>query len=229
MSDEPIERGDEILPGNPPTGRAAIAWHSHQPLDHRGSHGAADPVRPCRCLPALFFLTDALRRRADHAVPPSVDRPGPGGELRSLAWQFWRLNLWNRTDLDWTLHMGDLVAGPRRRCPRSASTMPARSSSSGRWRCLILAMFCSGIVIWDRYFEGFDDDPGAACGPAQSTRSVRRFDILVLILHVYAGDWVRGSFDAMIHGWVSAGWAWRHHRLWFRRLAARQPTTGPAE
>jgi formate dehydrogenase subunit gamma len=50
--------------------------------------------------------------------------------------------------------------------------------------------------------------------------------ILVFILHVYAAIWVRGSIDAMVQGDVSAGWAWRHHRRWFRQLIDRQAGEG---
>jgi formate dehydrogenase subunit gamma len=39
-------------------------------------------------------------------------------------------------------------------------------------------------------------------------------------MHVYAAIWVRGSFDAMIKGKVTPGWAWRHHRKWLRGLTA---------
>jgi formate dehydrogenase subunit gamma len=42
--------------------------------------------------------------------------------------------------------------------------------------------------------------------------------IIVWITHVYAGIWIRGSVRAMMHGWVTPGWAFRHHRKWLRRL-----------
>jgi formate dehydrogenase subunit gamma len=44
--------------------------------------------------------------------------------------------------------------------------------------------------------------------------------ILIWIIHVYAAIWVRGSMRAMTQGYVTPGWAWRHHRKWFRALAA---------
>jgi formate dehydrogenase subunit gamma len=85
---------------------------------------------------------------------------------------------------------------------------------------LILVLICSGVAIWDQYF--FD----------LTTIETKRFAvlahaiaaviaILVWILHVYAGIWVRGSLNAMIKGRVSGGWAWRHHRKWLRVLAEK--------
>ena len=44
--------------------------------------------------------------------------------------------------------------------------------------------------------------------------------IIVWIIHVYAAIWVRGSVRAMTQGYVTPGWAWRHHRKWLRSLVA---------
>jgi len=40
----------------------------------------------------------------------------------------------------------------------------------------------------------------------------------VWIVHVYAGLWIKGSMRAITQGYVTPGWAYRHHRKWFRRL-----------
>jgi formate dehydrogenase subunit gamma len=45
----------------------------------------------------------------------------------------------------------------------------------------------------------------------------------VWIVHVYAAIWVRGTFSAMIRGYVTGGWAWRHHRRWLKDLVAGGP------
>jgi formate dehydrogenase subunit gamma len=42
------------------------------------------------------------------------------------------------------------------------------------------------------------------------------------IIHVYMGTaMVRGSFTAIIRGWVPQAWAKMHHRLWYNRVAGR--------
>src|SRR5580700_9928665 len=43
--------------------------------------------------------------------------------------------------------------------------------------------------------------------------------IVIWVVHVYAAIWVRGSIRTMTQGYVTPGWAWRHHRKWLRRLA----------
>ena len=42
--------------------------------------------------------------------------------------------------------------------------------------------------------------------------------ICAIIVHIYAGIWVKGSIRAMTRGWVTPGWAWKHHRAWFREV-----------
>src|SRR5216683_3340460 len=41
--------------------------------------------------------------------------------------------------------------------------------------------------------------------------------ILIWIVHVYAAIWVKGTLSAMTRGSVTGGWAWKHHRKWFRQ------------
>ena len=41
--------------------------------------------------------------------------------------------------------------------------------------------------------------------------------ILIWIVHVYAAIWVKGTLRGMTSGSVSGGWAWKHHRKWFRQ------------
>jgi len=50
--------------------------------------------------------------------------------------------------------------------------------------------------------------------------------ICAIIVHIYAAFWVRGSMRAMTRGTVTPGWAWKHHRAWFREKihATNSPT-----
>jgi formate dehydrogenase subunit gamma len=44
------------------------------------------------------------------------------------------------------------------------------------------------------------------------------------IIHVYMGLFVApGGFRAIVHGYVSRGWAKTHHRLWYDRIAGSRP------
>ena len=44
------------------------------------------------------------------------------------------------------------------------------------------------------------------------------------IIHVYMGLFVvPGGFRAIVHGYVSRGWAKSHHRLWYNRISGPPP------
>jgi len=52
--------------------------------------------------------------------------------------------------------------------------------------------------------------------------------ICAILLHIYAAIWVKGSLHAMLRGTVTPGWAWKHHRAWFRQIThAAHPRTRP--
>jgi formate dehydrogenase subunit gamma len=53
--------------------------------------------------------------------------------------------------------------------------------------------------------------------------------ICTIIVHIYAAIWVKGSVRAMTRGTVTPGWAWKHHRAWFREIMshATNPRSRP--
>jgi formate dehydrogenase subunit gamma len=40
----------------------------------------------------------------------------------------------------------------------------------------------------------------------------------LIILHVYAAIWTRGTIRAMLYGTVTRAWAKQHHRGWYRKV-----------
>ena len=84
---------------------------------------------------------------------------------------------------------------------------------------LIILLIVSGLIIWDQYFLAYTSIPTKRV--ALLVHSVAAVVIIcVWIIHVYAAIWVRGTIGAMTRGRVTGGWAWRHHRRWFKALAA---------
>ncbi len=87
----------------------------------------------------------------------------------------------------------------------------------------VVALFLTGLVIWRAYFSQF-----FPIGLIRFSTLVHAgFGVLIvgtIIIHAYAAFWVKGSVRAMTQGKVTWGWAWRHHRLWFRDvIAGRRP------
>lgn len=83
----------------------------------------------------------------------------------------------------------------------------------------LTGMLLSGIVIWRPYFALYFPIP--LIRVAALVHAICAFVLIVaIIVHVYAGIWVRGSVHAMTRGLVSPGWAWKHHRAWFREVTS---------
>jgi formate dehydrogenase subunit gamma len=90
---------------------------------------------------------------------------------------------------------------------------------------LIVVLFTSGIVIWQRYFgENFAVGQQRVAVLVHSIAAI--LAICVWIVHVYAAIWVRGTISAMTRGRVTGGWAWRHHRRWLRDLVSGKTEAG---
>jgi formate dehydrogenase subunit gamma len=81
----------------------------------------------------------------------------------------------------------------------------------------LTGLLLTGLVIWREYFSLY-----------VSVRVVRVASLLhgflafvlitSIIIHIYAAIWVRGSVHAMVRGTVTPGWAWKHHRAWYREM-----------
>jgi formate dehydrogenase subunit gamma len=84
----------------------------------------------------------------------------------------------------------------------------------------ILLLLGTGLIMWDTYFfdvTTIDQKRWALLLHAIGAVGI----ILLLIVHVYAAIWVKGSIRAMTDGTVTGGWAWRHHRKWLRAEVAK--------
>ncbi|HEY2050271.1 MAG TPA: formate dehydrogenase subunit gamma [Caulobacteraceae bacterium] len=223
----PIEPGDAILPGDPPR---VSRYREGTRVNHWITAGAMVLLilsGLSMAWPPFFFLSALFGGgQFTRFLHPWIGLVLVAS-FALLARQFWRGNLWNRTDIDWLAHMGDLVAGREEKMPEVGKYNAGQKFVFWGMALLILVMLTTGVVIWEVYFGKLTSIPTQRLALLAHWLCAAAI-ILVLIVHVYAAIWVRGSFNAMIRGWVSAGWAWRHHRLWFRQLADRSGRRGDA-
>jgi formate dehydrogenase subunit gamma len=84
---------------------------------------------------------------------------------------------------------------------------------------LVPVLFFTGIVIWEVYFSSYTTIEQQRIAVLIHCLAAAAA-IIIWIIHVYAAIWIRGSVRTMTRGYVTPGWAWRHHRKWLRRLAA---------
>jgi formate dehydrogenase subunit gamma len=134
-----------------------------------------------------------------------------------LILQFWRDEMWSRDDIAWMGAITRVLVNEGEGVPEVARFNAGQTFVFWAMALLIPVLFFTGLVIWEVYF-------GSATTIEQQRIAVLIHSlaaiaaIIVWIVHVYAGLWIRGSVRAMMHGYVTPGWAYRHHRKWFRRL-----------
>src|ERR1700753_1074264 len=138
-----------------------------------------------------------------------------------LILQFWRDNMWSRDDLSWMLAIGRVLANEEEGVPEVSRFNAGQKFVFWSMALLVPALFASGMVIWEAYFGSYTTiEQQRIALVIHSLAAVAA--IIVWITHVYAAIWVRGSVRAMTRGYVTPGWAYRHHRKWLRRLVGNR-------
>jgi formate dehydrogenase subunit gamma len=134
-----------------------------------------------------------------------------------LIIQFWRDEMWSRDDLAWMGAINHVLVNAEEGVPEVARFNAGQKFVFWAMALLVPVLFCSGLVIWEVYFSAYTTiEQQRIAVLIHSLGAIAA--IIVWITHVYAGLWIRGSMRAMLHGYVTPGWAYRHHRKWFRRL-----------
>jgi len=134
-----------------------------------------------------------------------------------LFFRFWRSCLFVREDLAWMLGIGNVMSGHEEKVPEVGRYNPGQKMFFWAMSIIVIVLLLTGVIIWDQYFYGY------------TTIEQKRLAVLIhsicavlaicaVIVHVYMVIWERGTLRAMTRGWVTGGWAWKHHRKWLREL-----------
>jgi formate dehydrogenase subunit gamma len=166
--------------------------------------------------PSLFFLTSLFGggqwTRILHPYIGIVLVISFLGLFLRFVWY----NFPNLDDVRYLGRLGDAISGNEERLPEVGRYNALQKIVFWAMAISITLLVVSGLGLWDVYFAQY------------LTIELRRWAavlhaigavglVLVVILHIYAGIWVRGTVRAMTLGTVTGGWAWRHHRKWLRR------------
>lgn len=189
--------------------------------------------------PSLFFLSSLFGGGSNtRALHPWI-----GVVLLAsfaiLFVQMVRYNFWTKVDTQWMRHIGEVMSGREENLPEIGKYNGAQKIVFWLMTLLIIVLFGTGIMIWYEYFgASFTIDQQRLGHIVHALAAVAM--LLVVIVHIYAGFYVRGTMSAMTEGKVTGGWAFRHHRLWLRKEARegviderqappRRHSPGPAE
>ena len=134
-----------------------------------------------------------------------------------LVMKLWRDNTLQQRDWTWLRDIDDVVNNREQNLPEVGRYNGGQKLLFFAIIVCLTCLLLSGIVIWREYFSGY-----FSIGVLRLGALMHAFFAFVLIcaiiVHIYAGIWVKGSIRAMTRGWVTPGWAWKHHRAWFREV-----------
>jgi formate dehydrogenase subunit gamma len=177
--------------------------------------------------PALFWLSELFGGGPwTRILHPYI------GVIAVIVFLLFAAGLWGDarltpTDRQWLRQIDDVIHNREGRLPEVGRYNPGQKLLF--WVLLVgmLGLLLSGIVMWRAWF-GLTF-PLGLIRLASLVHAVCAFVLICgIIVHVYSAFWIKGSVEGMVRGTVTAGWAWKHHRAWFRQVTHdAHPRTGP--
>lgn len=140
--------------------------------------------------------------------------------------RFASANLPERGDWKWATSVRAVLGGHEEYLPEVGKYNAGQKVMFWFQSLFIIVMLVSGLSLWSdgRHFIetalGFKMSIDTQRFMAVTHATAAVASIVLWIVHVYAGIWVRGTIGAMTTGSVSGGWAWRHHRRWLREIVS---------
>jgi formate dehydrogenase subunit gamma len=132
-----------------------------------------------------------------------------------LAAGMWKFNKMEPRDWQWLRQSRDVVNNREERLPEVGRYNGGQKLLFAVLVVCTLVLLLSGFVIWREFFAPFFST-GVVRFAGVMHALFAFILICAIVVHIYAGFWVKGSMQAMTRGTVTPGWAWKHHRAWFR-------------
>jgi formate dehydrogenase subunit gamma len=135
-----------------------------------------------------------------------------------LYFRFRSSNLMTKNDREWLKHSGEVISGDEHNLPEQGKFNAGQKLIFKLSALFIVLLFLSGLMMWRAYYTL----PVELIRIAVVVHAASAALMIALILvHIYAAIWVKGSFGAMGQGVVSRAWARQHHRAWYRQMTGK--------
>ncbi|MFS2126380.1 formate dehydrogenase subunit gamma [Pseudomonas sp. Pseusp97] len=132
-----------------------------------------------------------------------------------LVIRFAHHNLVEKRDVQWLKQWRDVVTNREENLPAVGRYNAGQKLLFWTLLLCMLVLLVTGFVMWRAYFSHFFGIDLIRI--ASLLHALAAFVLICSILvHIYAGLWVKGSMGAMLYGWVSRGWARKHHAAWLK-------------
>lgn len=135
-----------------------------------------------------------------------------------LFFRFRKNNLMMDEDREWLKNTRAMLNGDEHNLPETGKFNAGQKLIFKSSAVLLLLLFLSGLALWRSYFNLPVDLVRVAAVVHAASAALM---IALIMIHIYAAIWVKGSFGAMGSGYVSRAWARQHHRKWYREMTGK--------
>lgn len=133
----------------------------------------------------------------------------------AMVFRFWRLNLIERRDVEWLKNVDKMVDGDDHNMPEQGKYNGGQKVLFWGLVLFMLLLTVSGVLMWRAWLVL----PVGVVRLSSVVHAAAAVGIIgLIILHVYAAIWTRGTIRAMMYGTVTRAWAKQHHRGWYRKV-----------
>lgn len=171
--------------------------------------------------PALFWLSNLFGGGTWTRILHPFIGVGMFVMFLWLVIRFWRNNLFIKNDRLWLKNIGKVMKNEEEGVPPIGKYNPGQKLLFWSLIVSMLLLAITGVVMWRAYFSHF-----FGIDLIRLASLVHAFAAFVLvtsiIVHIYAAIWIKGSFGAMMSGWVSRAWAKKHHELWYDEVVRKE-------
>ena len=132
-----------------------------------------------------------------------------------MVLRFWRLNVIENRDVEWLKNVDKMVDGDDHNMPEQGKYNGGQKLLFWGLVLFMLLLTVSGVLMWRAWLLL----PVDVVRLSSVVHAVAAVAIIgLIILHVYAAIWTRGTIRAMMYGTVTRAWAQQHHRGWYRKV-----------
>ncbi|WP_027994427.1 formate dehydrogenase subunit gamma [Simplicispira psychrophila] len=132
-----------------------------------------------------------------------------------MVLRFWRLNVMEQRDVEWLKNVDKMVDGDDHHMPEQGKYNGGQKLLFWGLVLFMLLLMVSGVLMWRTWITV----PVDVVRLSSVVHALAGFAMIgLIILHVYAAIWTRGTIRAMMYGTVTRAWAKQHHRGWYRKV-----------
>ena len=136
----------------------------------------------------------------------------------AMFFRFRALNVMTPTDRQWLDRAKEMVNGEDQNMPEQGKYNGGQKLLFWALVICMMLLFVSGISLWRAYFSF---PVGLIRFGAVIHAATAAVMIGLIMVHVYAAIWVKGTIRAMWYGTVTRAWARQHHRAWYRQVTGK--------